>query len=105
MRRTTIGILAVVLLVLWCATLFFGPGGSAASGFAGGCLRVGLVLAALWLALPQMTAAFKRLPNWMVGWLVRSDKPPGAGKAAASGNKPAVEQPRAKRPRRRSTSG
>lgn len=98
MRRTTVGILAIFLLALGAIVALRGPADGSAAGFAGGCMRVGLVLAALWLALPQIMAAIKRLPGWMVGWVVRGDKTPPAGKAPQAEGKPVP----VKRPRRRS---
>jgi hypothetical protein len=50
MHRPTVGILALVLLTAGAASHYWGFGGEA---LAGACLRVGLVLAMLWLALPQ----------------------------------------------------
>ncbi len=79
-----------------------GPEDGSAAGFAGGCVRVGLVLAALWLALPQIMAAFKKVPGWMVGWLVRGHKTPPAGPTRTTESKPPPESVRMKRPRRRS---
>jgi hypothetical protein len=102
MRRTLIGILALVLLFLWLVTLVFGPGGAAASGFAGGCLRVGLVLAALWLAWPSIMAGVKRLPGWLLSWFVPGAKRPPAGGSPASTDKPTAPPVRIKRARRRS---
>jgi hypothetical protein len=102
MRRTLIGILALVLLFLWLVTLVFGPGGSAASGFAGGCLRVGLVLGALWLAWPQILAGVKRLPGWLIGWFLPGAKGRPEGRVSApAGDKPSPPPARVKRPRRR----
>jgi hypothetical protein len=46
-----------------------GPGGSSAAGFAGGCIRVGLVLGAIWLAMPQIQAALSRAPGLLLGRL------------------------------------
>jgi|SRR6478672_2926331 hypothetical protein len=94
MSRKALGIVAALLLVLGGMTAVFGPGGNSATGFAGGCIRVGLVLAALWLALPQIQAAVKRLPGWVASWFVGKGKSPNP-----SAN--AEPQVREKRPRRR----
>jgi hypothetical protein len=99
MRRTTLGILAAFLLVVGFIVALRGPEDGSAAGFAGGCVRVGLVLGALWLAWPQIIAGLKRVPGWLVGWFVRGNKPPAAGPSAAGESKPPV---RVKRPRRRS---
>ena len=97
MSRKVLGIIAALLLVVGGITAVFGPGGNSATGFAGGCIRVGLVLGALWLALPQIQAAVKRLPGWVMGWFVGKSKP---GEAPVGKDAPAV---RVKQPRRRSS--
>jgi hypothetical protein len=94
MSRKALGIIAALLLVMGGITAVFGPGGNSATGFAGGCIRVGLVLGALWLALPQIQAAVKRLPGWVAGWFIGKGKAPNP--TADTG--PEVRE---KRPRRR----
>ncbi len=96
MSRKALGIVAALLLVVGGITTVFGPGGSSASGFAGGCIRIGLVLAALWLALPQIQTTVKRLPGWLASWFLSKAKP---GEGPARKDSPAVRE---KRPRRRS---
>ena len=95
MSRKALGIIAVLLLVVGGITTVVGPGGASASGFAGGCIRVGLVLAALWLALPQIQATVKRLPGWIASWFVGKAKPDGT---SVQKDAPVVH---VKRPRRR----
>jgi hypothetical protein len=95
MSRNLLGIIAAVLLALGGFTALLGPGGNSATGFAGGCIRVGLVLGALWLALPQIQAAVKSAPRWVLGWFVGKGKQPGNPTQAP----PIVREPR---PRRRS---
>jgi hypothetical protein len=97
MSRKALGIIAALLLVVGGITAVSGPGGTNANAFAGGCIRVGLVLGALWLALPQIQAALRRLPGWVMGWFVGKDKP---GEAKAQNEAPVM---RVKRPRRRSS--
>src|SRR5690349_18960738 len=99
MNRNLLGIVAAVLLLLGGMTQFFGPGGNSASGFAGGCIRVGLVLGALWLALPQILATIARMPGWLLGWFVKKQVPPGEVGQNQEPVKPVIKQPR---PRRRS---
>src|SRR5215510_1429249 len=94
MSRNALGIIAALLLLMGGITAVFGPGGTSATGFAGGCIRVGLVLGALWLALPQIQAAVKRLPGWAMSWFV------GKGKSPDPSAEP-EPQVREKRPRRR----
>jgi hypothetical protein len=97
MSRKLLGVIAAVLLVVGGITAVAGPGGNSATGFAGGCIRVGLVLGALWLALPQIQATLARMPGWVVGWFVgKGKKPPGK---PAEGEQPVVRE---RRPRRRS---
>jgi hypothetical protein len=99
MNRNLLGIVAVVLLLLGGITHFFGPGGNSASGFAGGCIRVGLVLGAFWLALPQILATAARMPGWLLGFLFKKQLPPADSGQAKQPAQPEVKPPR---PRRRS---
>jgi hypothetical protein len=104
MRRTTLGILAIFLIVLGFIVAWRGPEDGSAVGFAGGCVRVGLVLGAIWLAWPSIAAAIKRVPGWLVSWFVRGEKPSKAAgprplRETNESPKPAV---RVKKPRRRS---
>lgn len=61
--RTLLAILAVGLLVAGVALLFQD---GVAFTYAGGFIKSGLVTAALWLALPQLTAFFKNTPRWLL---------------------------------------
>src|SRR5688572_10774918 len=103
MRRATLGILALFLIVLGFIVAWRGPEDGSAMGFAGGCVRVGLVLGAIWLAWPSIMTAIKRVPGWLVSWFVRGDKQskPAGPRPAGEPTKPAV---RVKRARRRSNS-
>lgn len=61
-RRITVGALAVVLLIT-SATLTFWPGQAGSSNFAASAAgRIGLVLAALWLAWPSLQRPASWLP-------------------------------------------
>jgi hypothetical protein len=84
-----------VLLVLGSITLYSGPQGGNSSTFASGCIRAGLFLGALWLALPQILSNFRRAPRWLMGFFVKSKASP------TQSPEPVVKQPR---PRRRSNS-
>jgi hypothetical protein len=66
MNRTLLGICALALLVMGAIALRAGPSGITSTSFAAGCLRVGLVLGALWLALPQIEGLLKRTPRWVL---------------------------------------
>ena len=61
MRRSTVGILAVVLLALGLALELAPVTDTGVVQFAGGCWRVGTIMAVLWLAQPQLV----RLPLWL----------------------------------------
>jgi hypothetical protein len=96
MRRATLGIIALLLLIVGGVTAFSGPGGSDAWNFSGVCIKSGLVLGALWLALPQLQAALVHLPRRLIGWFV--------GKFKRKENPTLNSQPGPpqRRPRRRS---
>jgi hypothetical protein len=81
MQRKLLGIVALVLLALGLITTLRGPTDGGAKGFAGGCIRVGMVLGALWLALPQIKATAASLPRWAMAKLLRPKRPvePNAG--------------------------
>src|SRR5690349_5964810 len=96
MRRATLGIIALVLLVVGVIAALRGPGGESAWGFSGVCIKSGLVLGALWLALPQIQAMFSRLPARIFGWLVGKKK----DQQTTTGTTP--QSPPPPRPRRRS---
>lgn len=123
MNRTSLGFLALLLLAIGGITVWNGPADANATGFAGGCIRVGIVLGALWLALPQLLQFLAKTPKWLlvaglIGVVVCAVKPlllvaviPLLGllwflgpKLRAKGNTPVVPpQPRQERqPRRRS---
>jgi hypothetical protein len=96
MSRTALGIIAGVLLFIGGVTAVGGPGGSSAWGFSGVCIKSGLVLGALWLALPQITAVFARMPRTLLGWFIRRKE--DSNKTTSGGSPPVRER----RPRRRS---
>lgn len=98
MNRTSVGLIALLLLVIGGIAAWRGPADGSALGFGYGCIRVGLVLGALWLALPQIKAAVARIPSSLWTWLVSRKTKPG------SGGEEAPRPPRPKRPRRRSNS-
>jgi hypothetical protein len=104
MRRKTLGIAAVLLLVVGVVAAVRGPEDGSARGFAGGCIRVGLVLGALWLAWPQIQAIFARLPQRVAGWLLgfwtRRRSPPAQASPTESAQDGESPRPAA-RPRRR----
>jgi hypothetical protein len=64
MRHALLGLTALVLLALGVVVAFQHPEGGAV--FAGACIRVGLLLGALWLALPQIAGIWQRTPKWLL---------------------------------------
>lgn len=66
MHRPSVGILALVLLTTGTALWTFGDNTDTTSAWVAACWRIGLALAALWLALPDM----KRVPIWLLAGLL-----------------------------------
>ena len=66
MNRTLLGLCALALLFLAGVTLARGTDDSTSASFAAGCLRVGLVLGAMWLALPQINRILATTPRWLL---------------------------------------
>ena len=66
MNRTLLGICALVSLVAGGITLARGQNDITSTSFAAGCLRVGLVLGAMWLALPQINRMLATTPRWLL---------------------------------------
>ncbi len=92
MSRKSLGIAAAVLLAAGAFIWWRGPGGENALGLAFGCIRVGLVLGALWLAYPQLMALVRAMPKSLWGWFVGKGKPgprpPGSSSASAAAEQP-----------------
>jgi len=65
MRRLTIGILALVLLLVAGVLTIWPPASDGYQQFHAGALRVGIVLAILWLAYHDA----RRMPIWLV-WAI-----------------------------------
>lgn len=67
MQRAILGILAVGFLIGGALAVYrFGVNDSSASASASVALRCGLLLSAIWLALPQIQAIARRWPPWMI---------------------------------------
>ena len=61
------GLLALVFLASGVAGLaIYGTTDSTASAAASVAVRAGALLGALWLALPQLEALFRRFPAWLI---------------------------------------
>lgn len=102
MSRNTLGIVAALLLLAGIVIWWRGPGGENALGLAFGCIRVGLVLGALWLAFPQLAALAKAVPAALWGRFAGKEKP-GTKSSSTVPQAEVVQEPvRVKRPRRRS---
>ncbi|GIW96040.1 MAG: hypothetical protein KatS3mg110_4081 [Pirellulaceae bacterium] len=69
-QRSVIGWLAVSLLVAAALTWLVLPVSASSRTFLAICIRMGLLLGALWLALPQLAAIWAKYPRWMWGLLV-----------------------------------
>ncbi len=63
-----LGVVALVIFLGGLGTLFLAPRdeNNTALSVAGGLIRVGLVLGALWLALPSIGGILARTPKWML---------------------------------------
>lgn len=66
MNRTLLGLCALGLLLVGGITLARGANDATSTSFAAGCLRVGLVLGAIWLALPQIHRMLATTPRWLL---------------------------------------
>lgn len=64
MNRVSLGLTALFLLIIGVVVAVQQPEGGAV--FAGACIRVGMVLGALWLAAPQVTSFWKKTPKWLL---------------------------------------
>lgn len=62
MHRPTVGIIAILLLATWAALWIWPLTWSGNHALQGACLRVGIVMGAIWIAQPQL----QRVPGWMV---------------------------------------
>jgi hypothetical protein len=68
MQRHALGAIALVSLILGIIGIaYYGVDDSQTSLLSGMCLRIGLVLGALWLALPQFKRLSGSAPPWAVG--------------------------------------
>jgi hypothetical protein len=97
MRRAALGLIAGFLLLIGLITWTSAPKTNDRDLFVGTCVRAGLVLGALWLALPQLQSLLVRAPRWILGWFFGKRNAP-----AAEGDVPEQRKVRQPRPRRRS---
>jgi len=66
-RRHIMGLFGIALLLAGVGLLFTkGASDSQWSMFASICIRVGLMLGAIWLAFPQIIGLAKRFPPWLL---------------------------------------
>ncbi len=66
MKRLQIGVIALVLIGSAVILYLMGAIAASLAGTVGGLLRVGLVMGALWLAMPQLTSFFSKTPKWLL---------------------------------------
>ena len=67
MRRHIVGILALVLLALGVGRIYANDHSDASAFLGNSGIRIGMVLAALWLAFPQvkrLAEFIERMPSW-----------------------------------------
>ncbi len=71
MQRHALGAIALISLILGIAGIaYYGVDDSQTSLVAGMCLRIGLVLGALWLAMPQFKRLSGTAPPWAIGIVI-----------------------------------
>jgi hypothetical protein len=97
MRRHALGLIAGFLLLIGVITWSSAPRTNDRDLLVGACIRAGLVLGALWLALPQLQTLITRAPRWVLSWFLGRKKAPASD--ASNPEPPKARQPR---PRRRS---
>ena len=66
-KRHLLGAFALLLLATGVVLLLQGQNNNWTKTMAAGCLRVGAVLAAGWIAFKQVNALLIRVPAWMLG--------------------------------------
>jgi hypothetical protein len=68
MKRSLLGIVALGLVLSGALGLYLGFSANSQEGMAAGVgLRAGLVLGALWMALPQLVQLLEPVPRWLIG--------------------------------------
>ena len=97
MRRAALGLIAGFVLLIGVITWSSAPKTNDRDLFVGTCIRAGLVLGALWLALPQLQTLMTRAPRWVLSWFFGKKKAP-----QSDTNDPEPPKVRQPRPRRRS---
>ncbi|MDA1050760.1 MAG: hypothetical protein O3C40_09810 [Planctomycetota bacterium] len=66
-RRHIMGLLGIIFLLSGVGLLVVkGASDSQWSMYASICIRVGLMLSAIWLAFPQIEGLTKRFPSWLM---------------------------------------
>lgn len=60
--RTLLGIMALAALIIGVALIWQ----EEARSYSGGFIKAGLMLGAVWLALPQLTSFFSKTPRWLL---------------------------------------
>lgn len=94
MSRKSLGIVAALLLAVGVFVWLRGPEGGSGNAFAFGCIRVGLVVGAGWLAYPQIVAIMRQTPRWVLSWFVGNKNKTTTPAAASSGpSRPEKQEP------------
>jgi hypothetical protein len=93
MSRKSLGIVAALLLVVGAFVWLRGPEGGSGNAFAFGCIRVGLVLGAGWLAYPQIVALIKQSPRWVLSWFLGNKTKEAAAANGSTARSPVRSEP------------
>ena len=65
-RRHFLGACSLLLLTIAIVLMAQGTGAGSESAVAGGCMRIGLLTGAIWLAWPQAAELTTRVPAWLL---------------------------------------
>ena len=66
-RRHLLGICGLLFMAAWAAVVLSPANSDTLAFAAASSLRIGLVLCALWLSLPQLQQLSRRFPPWVFG--------------------------------------
>ena len=64
------GVIALLFMIGWAALMIGGRNSGSSQILAASSLRIGMVLGAIWLALPQLSQLRNRTPPWLIGTLL-----------------------------------
>lgn len=66
MQRNLMGLIALLLLVAGGVAALSYTSPTSSASWAGGAIKIGLVLGAIWLALPQIERFLRKTPQWLL---------------------------------------